>query len=129
MKNANPISRNDPEYMIGGTLFSYHKALDTFVERDVPSNKIMMAGIWEDNTWTQFFFDSRTKNIYRGGFPDGKRPGHVQLVLLPSLPYCERLGIHVKTYHEKQAEIKNEQERAFKGLTQHQIIHKKGRRI
>jgi hypothetical protein len=129
MKNANPISRNDPEYMICGTLFSYQKALDTFVERDVPSNKIMMAGIWEDNTWTQFFFDSRTKNIYRGGFPDGKRPGHVHLVLLPSLPYCERLGIHVKTYQEKQAEIKNEQERALKSLTQHQRIHKKGRRI
>jgi hypothetical protein len=128
MKNDNYLLQNDPEYMIGGTLFSYRKALDTFVERDLPSNKIMMTGIWEDNTWTQFFFDSRTRNIYTGNFPDGKRPVHVQLVILPTLPYCEWLGIHVKNYREKQAEIKNEQRRAQK-LTQNQRKHKKGRGI
>jgi len=128
MKNKKHPAQNDPEYMIGGMLFSYLKALDTFVDRDIPSNKIMMAGIWEDNTWTQFFIDSRTRNIYAGGFPDGKRPTHVQLVILPSLPYCERHGIHVKDYHEKQAEIKNEQQRA-QGLKQNQRKHKKGKGI
>jgi hypothetical protein len=128
MKNENHLCPNDPEYMIGGMLFCYRKALDTFVERGVPSNKIRMTGIWEDNTWTQFFFDSRTRNIYTGGFPDGKRPAHVQLVIMPSLPYCEKLGIHVKDYHEKQAEIKNEQQRA-QGLTQNQRKYKKGRGI
>jgi hypothetical protein len=128
MKNENHQFQNDPEYMIGGMLFSYRKALDVFVEHDVPSNKIMMAKIWEDNTWTQFFFDSRTRNIYTGGFPDGKRPAHVQLVILPSLHYCERLGIHIKDHHEKQAEIKNERQRSL-GLTQNQRKHKKGRGI
>jgi len=112
--------------MIGGTLFTYRKALDEFVERDVPSNKISMTGIWEDNTWTQFFFDSKTRSIYTGGFPDGKRPAHVRLVILPSLPYCERLGIHVKPYQERQAEIKNDQQQR---LTQNQRKYKKGRSI
>ena len=44
MEDLTQISRNDPEYMIGGTLFRYQKGLDVFVERDVPSNKIMMYG-------------------------------------------------------------------------------------
>jgi len=127
--NTNHTHHENPEYMIGGTLFTYQKALDTFVQSDAPSNRIMMNGVWEENTWTQFFFDSRTKNIYSGGFPDGKRPNHVQLVLLPSLPYCERLGIHVKTYHEQQAETKKEQERTHPGLTKLQRKHKKGRKI
>jgi hypothetical protein len=128
MKNENHLFPNDPEYTIGGMLFSYRKALDAFMERDDPSNKIMMSGIWEDNTWTQFFFDSRARNIYNGSFPDGKRPAHVKLVILPSLPYCERHGIHVKSYHEKLAESDNQRNKE----SFHQSSgerHRKGRRI
>jgi hypothetical protein len=128
MKNNSTIVNNAPEFLIGGTLFSYQKGLDTFVQRDVPSNRIMMKGIWEDNTWTQFFFDSGTKNIYQGNFPNGERPGHVQLVIMPSLPYCERLGIHVKSYHEKQSEQKDEL-KSNQGLLQNRRNHKKGRSI
>jgi hypothetical protein len=118
-----------PEYMIAGTLFTYDSELNEFAERDVPSNRISMEGVWsEKDVWTQFFFDSRTKNIYTGGFPGGERPGHVQLVLMPTLPHCDRLGIHVKTYHEKQSEnkVSNMPEASLK---QNQRKHKKGRGI
>ncbi len=129
MGKSNNISRSSPAYMIAGTLFCYDEFLNEFTERDVPSNRISMKGVWEENLWTQFFFDHRTRNIYTGGFPDGKRPSHVHLVLMPSLPYCSRLGIHVKTYHEKQAENKREIVQVQHPLKQNQRKHKKGRRI
>ena len=119
-----------PEYMIAGTLFAYNSALNEFTEKDVPSNRISMEGVWsEKDVWTQFFFDSKTKNIYTGVFPDGERPGHVQLVLMPTLPYCDMLGIHVKTYHEKQSENKMIKMPEKASLKQSQRKHKKGRGI
>jgi len=130
MEQSTKISWALPEYMIAGTLFGYNATLNEFAERDVPSNRISMEGVWsEKDVWTQFFFDSRAKNIYTGEFPDGERPGHVQLVLMPTLPYCARLGIHVKTYHEKQTENKETRIREVSSLKQVQRKHKKGRGI
>ena len=91
-----------PEHIIAGNLFSYDAASDSFIEKAEPTNRIEMGNIWEDQLWSQFFFDHQTKNIYRGGFPNGERPAHVQLVLLPTIPYCKKLGIPLKTHHEKQ---------------------------
>lgn len=89
------------QYMIGDTLFQYSAYRDTFIQKDNPLNEIAMSGKWEDQLWTQFFFDKQTKNIYQGGFPNGERPAHVALVITPTLPYCAKQGITVKPYEEK----------------------------
>lgn len=89
------------QYMIGDTLFQYSAYRDTFIQKDYPLNEIPMSGKWEDQLWTQFFFDKQTKNIYQGKFPNGERPAHVALVITPTLPYCNKQGITVKPYEEK----------------------------
>ncbi len=104
-----------PQHLIAGVIFSYDVKSDAFIEKGTQTNRIPMAQIWEDQLWSQFFFDNQTKNIYQGGFPNGERPNHVQLVVLPTIPYCDKLGIPVKTYQEKQmAETMQKQQDAKK---------------
>lgn len=97
---------------IGGTIYAYDPVSAEFFQCDAPGNKIAMNGRWEENIWTQFFFDERTKNIYTGEFPNGERPVGVRLVLIPSLPYCSRLGIRVKSYEEKLNEYRLQKQSA-----------------
>lgn len=108
-----------PEHMIADIIFSYDAGSDMFIEKGEPTNCIKMEKIWEDQLWSQFFFDHQTKNVYQGGFPNGERPAHVQLVLLPTIPYCEKLGIQVKSRQEKQQEQNEEKQQSQqKRLTQ-----------
>ncbi len=113
------MSQQLPGHLIGGVLFSYDAESDAFIEKGAPSNRIQMEKVWEDQLWSQFFFDHQTKNVYQGGFPNGERPGHVQLVILPTIPYCNRLGIPVKSHQKKQPTA----------IEKNQRKHKNGRGI
>lgn len=118
-----------PEHLIAGVVFLYHAGQDVFLEKGKPANQIAMAKLWEDQLWSQFFFDHRTKNVYQGGFPNGQRPAHVQLVILPTIPYCEKLGLNIKTHQEKQSETKLEAKQIQPIRKQAKNKLKKGRRI
>jgi hypothetical protein len=112
-------ARELPEYIIAGIRFAYDAALDEFRQCSASWNKIPMKALWEENSWTQFFLDKRTNNVYTGGFPNGERPGHVYLVITPSIPYLARVGIKVLSLQEKREAAASKVKRK----------HKKGRRI
>lgn len=118
-----------PEHLIAGTLFRYDARSDIFIEKGDPTNRIEMGKIWEDQLWSQFFFDHQTKNVYQGGFPNGERPVHVQLVLLPTIPYCEKLGIPVKSHQEKQVAEAPEKKQVNQNQKMQRVKNKNGRKL
>ncbi|RCH56830.1 hypothetical protein DJ568_02955 [Mucilaginibacter hurinus] len=118
-----------PEHLIAGVLFVYHAEQDVFLEKGKPFNQIPMTKIWEDQLWSQFFFDHQTKNVYQGGFPNGEPPAHVQLVILPTIPYCDKLGINIKTHQEKQGGSKQAAKRAHPIGKPEKTKLKKGRKV
>lgn len=101
MATDNNNSEQVYQQLISGIIFLYDDRRNAFVEKDNPKNHIPMDAVWENTIWTQFFFDKGTWNIYTGGFPNGERPEGVSLVIIPSLPYCTRLGISVKPHLDK----------------------------
>ena len=107
-----------PTVKIYDTSFYVDVRLEEFRQTDNPSNRIPFADLNETPTGhNTFFYDTTTKNVYRGNFDEMTTDPNVRFIKLPSIWELDREGMNQVT-QELAAAVRAERANRLSGQTQ-----------
>lgn len=85
------VQRELPVFTTGGTDFSIDIESNVFRQKDNPHNCIPLSGVKEEFRFSFFYYDTHTKNLYKGSTTD--LPERVSIVIVPPLKELDPVGL------------------------------------